>query len=311
MPWDLIQLNDGNVMPSIAFGTWMLGNGQGPTDLVEQAISVGFGHIDTAQAYRNEAEAGKAVRESGLARQDIFITTKYSGSNGLDVETSIANSLENLGVEYIDLYLIHHPNLAKPDIPTAWAKMESIKNTGLAKSIGVSNFGINDLTILLASAKIRPAANQILLHPYVYVGQAPLLAYHAAYGIVTEAYSALTPITSQPGGPVDRPVNDIAQRLNATTDQVLLAWVKAKGAVAVTSSSKKFRMEGYIAAADLKLTSEDVAAIDIAGAKGARRRSFIKTMRVMAELMLLGAVAFRFYAFFAEYRRRVGESRSL
>jgi hypothetical protein len=146
---------------------------------------------------------------------------------------------------------------------------------------------------------------------------------------------------------VDRPVNDIAQRLNATTDQVLLAWVKAKGAVAVTygnlyfhmpvyrslstysrSSSKKFRMEGYIAAADLskpvcnrpvslltrtfaELTSEDVAAIDIAGAKGARRRTFIKTMRVMAELMLLGAVAFRFYAFFAEYRRRVGESRSL
>ncbi|KAH9975425.1 NADP-dependent oxidoreductase domain-containing protein [Lactifluus volemus] len=178
MPWDLIQLNDGNVMPSIAFGTWMLGNGQGPIDLVEQAISVGFDHIDTA--YRNDAEAGKAVRESGLARKDIFIATKYSGSNGLDVETSIANSLENVSWR-IDLYLIHHPNLAKSDIPTAWAKMESIKNTGLAKSIGVSNFGINDLAILLASAKIRPAANQILLHSYVYVGQAPLLAYHVAH----------------------------------------------------------------------------------------------------------------------------------
>ena len=131
MPWDPIQLNDGvcvtpirfhpplmysgNVIPSIAFGTWTLGNGQGPIDQVDQAISVGFSHIgkhfgfgpqleadsvrsDTAQAYRNEEEAGKAVRESGLARQDIFITTKYSGLNGLDIETSIQNSLKKVRI---------------------------------------------------------------------------------------------------------------------------------------------------------------------------------------------------------------------
>lgn len=140
MPWDPIQLNDGvvhpfgsiplthgiclgNVIPSIAFGTWTLGNGQGPIDQVEQAISVGFSHIgkhlgfglqldtfgadsvssDTAQAYRNEEEAGKAVRESGLARPDIFITTKYSGLNGLDIETSIQNSLKNVRVASLGL----------------------------------------------------------------------------------------------------------------------------------------------------------------------------------------------------------------
>ncbi|KAH9050227.1 Aldo/keto reductase [Lactarius hengduanensis] len=298
MPWDAIQLNDGNVIPGIAFGTWGIGNGQDVIDQVDQGISVGFSHIDTAQSYRNEEEAGIAVRESGLARQDIFITTKYSGLNGLDIETSIQNSLKNLGVTYVDLYLIHHPRLARPDIPTAWAKMEAIKNAGLAKSIGVSNFGVDELEILLASAKIKPAANQILLHPYVYARQAPLLAYASAHGIVSEAYSALIPITHQPGGPVDKPLNEIAQRLGATTDQVLLAWVRAKGAVAVTTSSKKYRLEGYLAAGDLKLSAADIEAIDSAGAKGAGQGIFVKSVRAIAELMLFGAVAFRIYTFF-------------
>ncbi|KAH8996666.1 Aldo/keto reductase [Lactarius akahatsu] len=299
MPWDAIQLNDGNVIPGIAFGTWGIGSGQGVIDQVDQGISVGFSHIDTAQSYRNEEEAGIAVRESGLARQDIFITTKYSGLNGLDIETSIQNSLKNLGVEYVDLYLIHHPRLAQPDIPTAWAKMEAIKKAGLAKSIGVSNFGVDELEILLASAKIKPVANQILLHPYVYARQAPLLAYASAHGIVSEAYSALIPITHQPGGPVDKPLNEIAQRLGATTDQVLLAWVRAKGAVAVTTSSKKFRLEGYLAAGDLKISAADIEAIDSAGAKGARQGIFVRSVRAIAELMLFGAVAFRIYTFFA------------
>ncbi|KAF8504476.1 Aldo/keto reductase [Russula emetica] len=300
MPWDLIPLNDGNAIPSIAFGTWTLGNGQGSIDQVEQAFSVGFSHIDTAQVYGNEEEAGRALRESGLARKDVYITTKYSGLHGLDIETSIHNSLKMLGVEYVDLYLIHHPRLAQPDIPSAWAEMEALKRAGLAKSIGVSNFGIDELSVLLASAKVKPVANQILLHPYVYARQAPLLAYTASQGIVSEAYSALTPITRQPGGPVDKPVNEIAERLNATADQVLLAWVKAKGAVAVTTSSKRSRLEGYFAAGDLELTVADIAAIDSAGEKGIRREAFIKTVRGMAELMLLGAVIFRIYAFLAK-----------
>lgn len=134
----------------------------------------------------------------------------------------------------------------------------------------------------------------------MYARQAPLLAYTASQGIVSEAYSALTPITRQPGGPVDKPVNEIAKRLNATADQVLLAWVKAKGAVAVTTSSKRSRLEGYLAAADLELTPADIAAIDSAGERGARRGVFIKTVRGMAELMLLGAVIFRIYAFLAK-----------
>jgi len=293
MPWDTIKLNDGHAIPGIAFGTWTLGNGQGPIDQVDQALSVGFNHIDTAQSYRNEGEAGQALRESGLARSDVFITTKYSGSDGLDIETSIQNSLKNLGVSYVDLYLIHHPGLAVPDIPTAWKKMEKVKSDGFARSIGVSNFGVQELEILIASAKIKPAANQILFHPYVYAQQAPILEYAAQHGVVIESYSSLIPITRQPGGPVDKPVNEIANRLGVTADQVLLAWVKSKGAVVVTTSSKKSRLEGYLAAADLSLTSNDVAAIDAAGARGTRQQTARTMLRRGAVILLVGAAALR------------------
>ncbi|OBZ78216.1 NADPH-dependent conjugated polyketone reductase C1 [Grifola frondosa] len=266
MTWDLIKLNDGTSIPSIAFGTWTLGTGQQSIDKVDQALSV-----DTAQSYRNEHEAGVAIHESGLARDDLYITTKFSGTNGLDIETSIHDSLNNLGVKYVDLYLIHSPRLAQPDIPTAWAKMEKLKSDGLAKSIGVSNFGVEELQTLLASAKVKPVANQIFFHPYILAGQAPIVEFGNQNGIVSEAYSVLTPLTHQPGGPVDAPVNAIASRLNVKAEQVLLAWAKAKGVVVVTSSTRKDRLEGYLAAGDLELTEADIAAIDAAGAIGARR----------------------------------------
>ncbi|KAE9394236.1 Aldo/keto reductase [Gymnopus androsaceus JB14] len=268
MPWENVKLNSGYEMPSIAFGTWKLGNGEGPINQVDQAINVGFSHVDTAQMYMNEQEVGQAIHNSGLKRSEIFITTKFSGTDGLNIKTSIKNSLDYLGVTYVDLYLIHGPGLAVPDIPTAWKEMEDIQAQGLAKSIGVSNFDVNDLEILMASAKVPPAANQILLHPYYYVTHAPIIHYARKHNISIEAYSALTPLTESRGGPVDAPVNEIAQRLDVAPEQVLLAWVKAKGAVAVTTSSKKDRLQRYLAAGDLLLTDQDVAAIDAAGAIG-------------------------------------------
>ncbi|KAJ7149207.1 Aldo/keto reductase [Mycena crocata] len=290
MPWDPIPLNDGREIPSIGFGTWKMGNGDEPISQVDQAISVGFSHVDTAQAYRNEAEAGVAIRESGLERKEIFITTKYSGLDGLDIKASINNSLKNLGVSYVDLYLIHNPRIV-PDIPKAWKEMEDIQAQGLVKSIGVSNFVVNDLAILLASAKVKPVANQILLHPYVYARQLPILEYAAKHKIVIEAYSALIPITSLPGGPVDAPVSAIAERLGVSMDQVLLAWTKAKGAVVVTTSSKKERLLGYLNAGDLALTEDDIAAIDEAGAKGPPFSAGKQFLRRLAGLALVSFVA--------------------
>ncbi|KZT70672.1 Aldo/keto reductase [Daedalea quercina L-15889] len=289
MPWDLIKLNNGTSIPSIAFGTGTLGSGQQSTDKVDQAISVGFSHIDTAQLYRNEYEAGIAIRESGVAREDLYITTKYSGLNGLDIETSIHNSLGNLGVDYVDLYLIHNPDLAVPDISTTWSKMEKVQSDGLAKSIGVSNFNVPQLQTLLNSAKIKPAANQILFHPYVLGQQAPVVEFGSLYGIVSEAYSVLTPLTHQTGGPVDKPLKAIASRLNTDPEQVLLAWAKFKGVVVVTTSTRKEHLEGYLAAGDLKLTNEDIAAIDAAGILGARRITARSYFRRAAIAALIGA----------------------
>ncbi|SJL09003.1 uncharacterized protein ARMOST_12379 [Armillaria ostoyae] len=232
MPWDPVKLNSGYSIPSIAFGTWKLGNGDGPISQVDQAISVGFNHFDTAQSYRNETEAGIAIRESGLARNELFITTKYSGLDGLDIKTSIQNSLKNLGVSYVDLYLIHHPRLAVPDIPTAWKEMEALQAQGLAKR----------------------AINSTFPHSF------------SNYNHIISGASA--PVTTLPGGAVDVPVNDLAKKYSVTPDQILLAWTKSKGAVVVTTSSKKSRLEGYLNAGDLELTPEEIAAIDLAGAAG-------------------------------------------
>ncbi|KAH9919527.1 NADP-dependent oxidoreductase domain-containing protein [Fomitopsis serialis] len=270
MPWSPIRLNDGTEIPSIAFGTWKLGNGQTTMERVNQALEVGFTHIDSAQVYRNESEAGDALRASGLKREDVYITTKYSGR--ADIESSIRNSCNYLGVDYVDLYLIHGPDLAVPDIPTMWGKMEKIKDDGLAKSIGVSNFNVQELRTLVASARIKPVANQILFHPYVLSRQAPVVAYGARHGIVSEAYSVLIPITRHPGGPLDALLQTICQRLGAEPEQVLLAWAKAKGVVVVTSSTKKARLEGYLNAGDLELTTSDIEAIDAAGLAGANGR---------------------------------------
>lgn len=264
-------MNDGNEIPGIAYGTWRMGNGRGPIDEVNQAISVGFHHIDTAQLYGNEKEVGIAIKESGLSRQDIFITTKYSHIHQVstDILASIKDSLRYLGVAHVDLYLIHYLSAAVPDIPTSWRYLEDFKRKGWAKSIGVSNYGIDELKALLSSAKIKPVVNQIMLNPYVYPDQAPLIDFCKTHGIAIEAYGALRPITQMPGGPLDKPLAKIAGRRRVASEQILLAWVKAKGAISITSSSKKERLQLYLAAGDIELTDTDVAIIDAAGKEGA------------------------------------------
>ncbi|KAF5309834.1 hypothetical protein D9619_010324 [Psilocybe cf. subviscida] len=290
MPWETKQFNDGHAIPGIGFGTWKIPVGDTTVDQVDQAISVGFSHIDTAQAYRNEEEAGQAIAESGLARNEIFITTKYSGMK--DIEASINDSLKKLGVAYIDLYLIHHPRLAVPDIPTAWAQMEGLKTAGLVKSIGISNFSVKDTQVLLAAAKIAPAVNQIMLQPYNYAQQKSLLEFSAEKGIVIEAYSPLLPLTQFPGGPVDKPVKAAAKRLGATEDQVLLAWTKTKGAVVLSSSSKKSRLEGADPSNLVAvLTKEEIHAIDAAGAKGPKKFKLNRNVLLRRASLVLSGYA--------------------
>ncbi|KAG1772527.1 NADP-dependent oxidoreductase domain-containing protein [Suillus placidus] len=173
MPWELIKLNSGyhnNHIPSIGLGTWTLDNSQGPIDQDEQAPdnAHGYNHIGTVQAYRNEEEKGVALKETGLSRSDVFVMTKCSSINSLDIPTSIKNSLNSPGVLDVDLYLVHSPCLAVPNIPTYWAQME--KAMGLFdnltcdhKSIGISNIEVQHMETLMASAQIKPARQKSIL----------------------------------------------------------------------------------------------------------------------------------------------------
>ncbi|KIR62580.1 oxidoreductase [Cryptococcus bacillisporus CA1873] len=267
MPFGEITLNDGRKIPAIAFGTWKIPKENTPSQ-VGQAIDVGFDHIDTAQIYHNEEEVGQAIKESGLSRNELWVTTKWSGVEEKGARQSIKESLDKLGLEYLDLYLIHSPRVTKGDIKGAWKELETLQKEGKTKSIGVSNFNKEQLQELLAHATVKPVVNQILLHPYVITQTAPLLEYLKEQNIVVEGYSTLTPLTSRPGGPVDQPVNQIAKRLSIKPEQVLLAWSRAKGAIPVTTSSKKARLEDYLDVGDITLTEDDIKAIDKAGAKG-------------------------------------------
>ncbi|KIJ53163.1 hypothetical protein M422DRAFT_155633 [Sphaerobolus stellatus SS14] len=267
MPFSTTPLNDGNAIPQIAFGTAVANKGKDVFGQIEQAIETGFWHIDTAQSYKTEESVGDAIRESGLARKDLYITTKFSGLS--EIEEAIQTSLKQIGVSYVDLYLVHHPRHIKDDFAGGWAKIEQIKAQGLAKSIGVSNFTVNDLQTLLKTAKVTPAVNQISFHPYNYQQNKSLLEFSAKNGIVIEGYNPLTSITRFPGGPVDKAVQVAADRLGVSPAQVLLSWVKSKGVVIVTTSSKKSRLEEYLAVGDLpSLLPEEIAAIEEAGAQG-------------------------------------------
>jgi len=296
MPFLDIKLNDGNKIPSIAFGTGSVNKGKDIHEYIELALDTGFCHIDTAQVYGNEQAVATAIRESGLDRSELFITTKYDGGS---VQDRIRKSLNTLEMKQVDLYLIHYPLATENgDFERTWRGFERVKQEGLTKSIGVSNFTVEDLQKLLKIARVKPAVNQINLHPYNHAKHASLLTYHGTHGIVTEAYGSLAPITAFPGGPVDVPLEKAAKRLGITPTQVIFLWVKAKGAVIVTTSSSKQHLEQYIASGDLPpLTEEEVAAIDAAGAKGpsvtlhSMKEHYVQSLRVWTAWSLITFVA--------------------
>lgn len=272
MPFGKVTLNNGRAIPEIAFGTGSVWKRQDATPYVAQALQAGFVHVDTAQAYENEESIPAALKETRTSRDDVWITTKYwrSGPFGLlGIRSELLKSLERLQTSSVDLYLIHGPRALGDTISNSWKQFEAVAREGLARSIGVSNFTKPDLEELMSSAKIVPAVNQVQLNPYTLAQQQPVLDFCKKHGIVTEAYSPLAPITRYPGGPVDEPVRKAAKRLNATPVQVLLAWVRSKGAVVVTTSSKTERLQEYLGAGDLPpLNEEEIAAIDEAGRQG-------------------------------------------
>ncbi|KAG1906390.1 NADP-dependent oxidoreductase domain-containing protein [Suillus fuscotomentosus] len=264
MPFGTVTLNDGNEFPTIAFGTGSTMKFKDVSDYVGQAIENGFSHIDTAQFYQTETYVGLAIKESGLPRSSLYITTKYSGPG--KSQQAIHQSLNKIGISYVDLYLVHFPALFSESV---WQELEKMKKDGLTRSIGVSNFTLEDLQKLLKTAVTKPAVNQIRFHPYNYASHKALLEYCSKRNIIVEAYGSLNSITQNPGGPVDAVVNAAAKRIGATPNQVIFSWVRSKGVSIVTTTRSKERLQEYLAVEDLPpLTAEEIAAIDDAGAKG-------------------------------------------
>ncbi|KAG2151432.1 NADP-dependent oxidoreductase domain-containing protein [Suillus clintonianus] len=300
MPFGTVTLNDGNQFPTIAFGTGSTMKFRDVTDYVGQAIESGFSHIDTAQYYQTETYVGLAIKESGLPRSSLYITTKYSATG--TPRQAIQQSLNKIGLSYVDMYMVHMP-LALPDLESGWQEFEKMKKDGLARSIGVSNFAIEDLQKLLKTAVTKPTVNQvnssrhlpssqptsfimqIKFHPYNYASHKALIEYCVKQNIIVEAYGSLNSITQNPGGPVDAVVNAAAKRIGATPNQVIFSWVRSKGVAIVTTSRTKERLQEYLAVEDLPpLTYEEIAAIDEAGAKGPPSRLLVARLAMQHEL---------------------------
>lgn len=251
-----ITLNNGVEIPQLGFGVFKVPPEQA-RDVTLTALEVGYRHIDTAQMYGNEKGVGQAVRDSGLARADVFVTSKLN--NGYHAHdkalAAFERSLADLGIDYLDLFLIHWPLPAVGDFTETWAAMEQMYAGGRVRAIGVSNFHTAHLQRVLDRASVVPAVNQIEVHPYLV--QDELREFNAAHGIATQAWS---PIAR--GHVLDDPVIvEIATRLGRTPAQVTLRWHLQRGDIVFPKSSHRERMAENLALFDFELADADMAAI--------------------------------------------------
>jgi diketogulonate reductase-like aldo/keto reductase len=231
-----LQLNSGARIPQVGLGVWQTPSGATTRQAVVAALNAGYRHVDTARIYGNEADVGAALRDSGVAREDVFVTTKlWTADQGYDrARNAFDGSLQRLGVDYVDLYLIHWPVAGKR--LESWRALEGIHADGRARSIGVSNFLEPHLLELLGAAKQVPAVNQIEVSPFLQ--RRDVRALCAQHGIVVEAYSPLTH-----GRRLDHPVvKDVARRAGRSVAQVLLRWGLQQGLVVLPKSVKPTRI---------------------------------------------------------------------
>ncbi|MGI8614195.1 MAG: aldo/keto reductase [Nocardioidaceae bacterium] len=251
-----ITLNNGAQIPQLGFGVFQVS----PEDIVgavRKALEVGYRHIDTAAAYQNEEGVGRAIADSGLARDELFVTTKlWNTDQGHDEALEAFDaSLARLGLDFVDLYLIHWPAPGRDDYVDTWKAFEKIYADGRARSVGVSNFTASNLRRLAAETTVTPAVNQIELHPSF--TQSELRAVHADMGIATEAWSPL----GQAADLESPTVTEIAERLGRTPAQVVLRWHLQLGNIAFPKSVTPARIEENFDVFDFELADDDMTAI--------------------------------------------------
>ncbi|MEV7648406.1 aldo/keto reductase [Arthrobacter sp. NPDC089319] len=256
-----IDLNNGVAIPQLGFGVFQVPPAE-TQQAVEAALEAGYRHIDTAAAYRNESGVGAAIKASGIAREDLFITTKLRNGEQADARLAFDNSLRELGLDFVDLYLIHWPVPSQNLYVQAWQTLEGIYTEGLSRAIGVSNFLSEHLETLLAAGGTVPAVNQIEIHPTFQ--QREVAALSRKHGIAVEAYSPL----GQGADLESRTVTAIAAKYLATPAQVVLAWHLANGTIVIPKSANPDRIAKNLAAARLTLDADDLAAITALDADG-------------------------------------------
>jgi len=251
-------LADGNEIPLLGLGVWQIPDGPECENAVRWALELGYRHVDTAQAYGNEASVGRALRDSGVPREDVFITTKFNPRRK-DPEAEAQRSLERLGVDQVDLYIVHWP---AGGATWAWDGMQRARAAGHARSIGVSNFSVAEIDELRGVADVPPVVNQVQFSPFEY--RRGLLEASEERGIALEAYSPLGT-----GRHLDDPqVRAVADRAGRTPAQVLIRWCLQRDLVVLPKSTHRERLEENASVFDFSLSDEDMDALDALDATG-------------------------------------------
>ena len=245
-------LADGHQMPMLGLGVWQVPDGAQTVNAVRWALDLGYRHVDTAQAYGNEESVGRALRDSGVPRGEVFITTKFNPGRK-DPVAEAEQSLRRLGVDQVDLYLVHWP---RGGPLRAWPGMERARELGLARSVGVSNFGARELQEVIAAGTIPPAVNQVQFSALQY--RRALLDACRRQNVALEAYSPLGTGRHLSNATVNR----IAQRMGRTPAQVLLRWCLQHDVLVIPKSTHRERIAENAQIFDFTLSDEDMAALD-------------------------------------------------
>ena len=254
-----LELAGGHSIPQLGYGVFKVENDVA-ADVTLTALEAGYRHLDTAKVYGNEEGVGRAIRTSGVPREELFVTTKlWNDAQAFDDAIAACEaSLERLGLDYVDLYLVHWAVPSQGQYVEAWKALIELQQRGLVRAIGVSNYPAEQLQEIIETTGVAPAIHQIELHPYFQ--QRELREIHAQHGILTEAWG---PLGQGKSDLLENPVvTGIAEAHGASPAQVVLAWHLAHGIVTIPKSVTPSRIVENLAAAELELTADEVAAID-------------------------------------------------
>lgn len=257
LPDDVVTLDGGGRMPLLGFGTWQM-KGAEAVAAVGAALDAGYRHLDTATVYRNEAEVGKALGASGIAREEVFLTTKCPPHQAGKELATLRRSLDMLGTGYVDLWLIHWPHGTRKDLGI-WRAFVEARESGLTRQIGVSNFHVEHVDELTSATGVAPAVNQVEWSPLLF--DAEVLEEHRRRGIALEGYSALR------GGTLEHPtILRIAESRGRTAAQVVIRWHLQHGVVVIPKSRRPERIRSNADVGGFELSAAEMAALDGLGA---------------------------------------------